>query len=69
MKLGARRGQESFDLQEARSLLDEDHRGLEKVKIRILEFLAVQKLRGLHRALRDLLESSSCRRRWVKVEP
>eukprot|EP00434_Breviolum_minutum_P018990 symbB.v1.2.016743.t1/scaffold1277.1/size127245/7 len=38
---------ESFDLQEARRLLDEDHRGLEKVKIRILEFLAVQKLRGL----------------------
>lgn len=37
---------ESFDLQEARRLLDEDHRGLEKVKIRILEFLAVQKLRG-----------------------
>lgn len=37
---------ESFDLQGARRLLDEDHRGLEKVKIRILEFLAVQKLRG-----------------------
>ncbi|CAK9029659.1 Lon protease 1 (ATP-dependent protease La 1), partial [Durusdinium trenchii] len=37
---------ESFDLQEARRMLDEDHRGLEKVKVRILEFLAVQKLRG-----------------------
>jgi len=36
----------SFDLADARRMLDEDHRGLEKVKVRILEFLAVQKMRG-----------------------
>mmetsp|Transcript_74779 Transcript_74779/g.207945 ORF Transcript_74779/g.207945 Transcript_74779/m.207945 type:complete len:938 (+) Transcript_74779:72-2885(+) len=35
-----------FDLSRARAILDEDHQGLEKVKTRILEFLAVQKMRG-----------------------
>lgn len=35
-----------FNISKARSVLDEDHRGLEKVKVRILEFLAVQKMRG-----------------------
>lgn len=38
--------EDSFDLAQARELLDGDHRGLEKVKTRILEFLAVQKMRG-----------------------
>jgi len=35
-----------FDLAHARAVLDGDHRGLEKVKKRIMEFLAVQKMRG-----------------------
>lgn len=35
-----------FDIGYARKVLDDDHRGLEKVKKRILEFLAVQKMRG-----------------------
>jgi ATP-dependent Lon protease len=35
---------ESVDIEKARSILDEDHYGLEKVKRRILEFLAVRKL-------------------------
>jgi len=35
---------ESVDIKQARSILDEDHHGLEKVKRRILEFLAVRKL-------------------------
>jgi ATP-dependent Lon protease len=35
---------ESVDIKQARSILDEDHYGLEKVKRRILEFLAVRKL-------------------------
>lgn len=34
------------DMGEARQILDSDHYGLEKVKRRILEFLAVQKMRG-----------------------
>ncbi len=37
--------EEKLDLKEARKILDEDHYGLEDVKERILEFLAVIKLR------------------------
>lgn len=37
--------EESFDLTEAKKVLDEDHFGLEKVKERILEYLAVLKLK------------------------
>src|SRR6202171_5020522 len=35
---------ENVDIEQARSILDQDHYGLEKVKRRILEFLAVRKL-------------------------
>jgi ATP-dependent Lon protease len=35
---------EELDIERARAILDEDHYGLEKVKRRILEFLAVRKL-------------------------
>ena len=35
---------ESIDIAEARRILDEDHYGLEKIKRRILEYLAVRKL-------------------------
>ena len=35
---------ETVDIEQARSILDQDHFGLEKVKRRILEFLAVRKL-------------------------
>jgi ATP-dependent Lon protease len=37
--------QDRYDIPEARRILDEDHDGLEKVKRRILEHLAVRKLR------------------------
>ena len=37
--------EERIDLQEARKILDADHHGLEKVKKRIIEFLAVRKLK------------------------
>src|SRR3546814_10573037 len=37
--------QEEIDMAKARRILDEDHFGLEKVKRRILEYLAVRKLR------------------------
>jgi ATP-dependent Lon protease len=36
--------QENIDIEHARQVLDEDHYGLEKVKRRILEYLAVRKL-------------------------
>src|SRR4029077_4838327 len=37
--------QDNYDLVEARQVLDEDHTGLSDVKDRIIEFLAVRKLR------------------------
>lgn len=37
---------DNFDLKRASDILDEDHYGLEKVKDRILEYLAVLKLKG-----------------------
>ena len=39
------RSDDNYDLTEARRILDEDHTGLEDVKDRIIEFLAVRKLR------------------------
>jgi len=38
--------EDNLDLDHARTVLDEDHYGLEQVKDRILEFLAVRKLTG-----------------------
>ena len=43
--------EDRIDIDEARKVLDEDHYGLEKVKERILEYLAVTKLVGLELAL------------------
>ncbi|KAF5845524.1 hypothetical protein GGP41_003112 [Bipolaris sorokiniana] len=40
------RSAENFGIQHAREVLDEDHHGLKDVKDRILEFIAVGKLRG-----------------------
>jgi ATP-dependent Lon protease len=37
---------DNFDLKRAQKILDEDHFGLEKIKERILEYLAVLKLKG-----------------------
>ncbi|MCP4590539.1 MAG: AAA family ATPase, partial [bacterium] len=44
--------EDNLDLSHAEQVLDEDHYGLEKVKERILEFLAVRKLR-LERGVED----------------
>ena len=41
-----KRSEENFDLSHAQNVLDEDHYGLKDVKDRILEFIAVGKLRG-----------------------
>lgn len=37
---------DSFDLKKARQILDKDHYGIDKVKDRIIEYLAVLKLKG-----------------------
>src|ERR1041385_7319086 len=47
-----KRSEDNFELNEARRILDEDHSGLEDVKDRIIEFLAVRK----RRAERGLVE-------------
>jgi len=39
------RSEDNYDLKKARAILDEDHTGLADVKDRIIEFLAVRKLR------------------------
>ncbi|MHB8346317.1 MAG: endopeptidase La [Acidiferrobacterales bacterium] len=44
------KSEESIDIAEARRTLDEDHYGLEKIKKRILEYLAVRKLNPLGRS-------------------
>ncbi len=41
-----KKSKDNFDLKRAQKILDEDHYGLEKVKERILEYLAVLKLKG-----------------------
>lgn len=40
------RSEENYDLQAARKILDENHYGMDEVKQRILEFIAVGKLRN-----------------------
>lgn len=42
---------ENFDVHHAQQILDEDHYGLSDVKERILEFIAVGKLRGTSQGL------------------
>lgn len=42
---------ENFDVHHAQKILDEDHYGLSDVKERILEFIAVGKLRGTSQGL------------------
>jgi Lon-like ATP-dependent protease len=37
---------ENFDIQNAKEILDDEHYGLDDVKQRILEFIAVGKLKG-----------------------
>lgn len=41
-----KKSKDNFDLKRAQKILDQDHYGLEKVKQRILEYLAVLKLKG-----------------------
>lgn len=56
--------QDNLDLAHARQVLDEDHFGLEDVKERILEFLAIRKLRTERKGeLGDLVEDEIRRQR------
>lgn len=57
------RTEDQLDISRAREILDEDHYGLPDVKARILEFLAVRKLRQERAALFEEQESSDYVRR------
>ena len=60
----AKRSEERLDPKHAREVLDADHAGLEDVKDRIVEYLAVRKLRserGIHEDKRSGASSSACR--------
>ena len=60
---------EQLDIERARAILDEDHYGLEKVKRRILEFLAVRKLNPAGSQSHSLFCRASGRRQdlaWAK---
>ena len=50
----------TIDIQRARQVLDEDHFDLEKVKDRILEYLAVKKLRQERGAQAEGGGSAAC---------
>ncbi len=43
--------EDNLDIPHAREVLDEDHYGLDEIKERILEFLAVRKLRSERKAV------------------
>ena len=38
--------EDNYDIEKAQQILDEDHYGMKQVKQRILEFIAVGKLKG-----------------------
>ena len=71
-----KKSEDRFDVAEARRILDEDHTGLDDVKERIVEFLAIKKRReGRHlqpsaavaraRSSRWSARQASARHRWV----
>lgn len=63
--------QKEIDLTEAERILSEDHYGLDKIKNRILQHLAVMKLRTSHQGsiLLFIGPQASVRRPWVKALP
>ena len=61
-----------LDLRRARKVLDADHYDLEKIKERILEYLAVRKLKTRHERPDPLprrARRARARRRWARASP
>jgi len=58
---------DKLDLKEARAILDRDHHGLDKVKKRIIEYLAVRKLR--EQAALAEREAAAAKRKKNKKDP
>jgi ATP-dependent Lon protease len=59
------RSEDKLDLKEAEVILGEDHYGLEKVKDRVLEFLAVRALRKARAEKGEPLGANMCELLWV----
>lgn len=49
----------NVDIKEAQKILDEDHFGLKKIKERIIEYLAVMKLKSEQKKVRELSQKTS----------
>ena len=67
-----RRTDDNLDLDEADAVLDEDHYGLEKVKERILEYMAVRKLAEQDAQPDPALRRPARRRQdvaWARASP
>ena len=69
---------DNFDLNKARKILDRDHFGLEQVKERIIEHLAVLKLKGDMKSpiiclfwsswcRKNIIRQINCRSSWKKI--
>ncbi len=59
----------SIDVERSRAILDEDHHGLEKVKERILEYLAVRKLKQERRTEGEITETGASSGSMEAVAP
>ena len=53
--------EDNLDITHARDVLEEDHYGLEEIKDRIVEYLAVRKLRSVRKAQREEIEEEDTR--------
>ncbi len=53
--------EDNLDITHARDVLEEDHYGLEEIKDRIVEYLAVRKLRSVRKAQREDIEEEDTR--------
>src|ERR671936_458734 len=62
----SKRTDDNLDIENARQILDADHYGLQKIKKRILEYLAVRKLKN---GVRDEAEIRGHRRTYVGALP
>ena len=62
------RSDDRLDITEARAVLDADHTGLDDVKDRIIEYLAVRKLRS-ERGLDDVVDDAAARSGYRRHDP
>lgn len=59
---------DNLDVKHARTVLDEDHYGLKDIKVRILEFLAVRKLRLERKAEREKAAATEQKKDYIRRE-